>query len=94
MVAEAVVDWQGEIEVRGRGNLAPVNATNLPTGGTPIAAAVDGLIARLEQALEAERSFTGNSAHELRTPIAAALAQIQRLIIELPGRCNTRSCVG
>ena len=79
-----LVDWQGEIEVRGRGNLAPVNATNLPTEVAPIAAAVDGLIARLRQALEAERSFTGNSAHELRTPIAAALAQVQRLIIELP----------
>lgn len=79
-----LVSWQSEIDVRGRGNLAPVNATDLPTEVAPIAAAVDGLIARLRQALEAERSFTGNSAHELRTPIAAALAQIQRLIIELP----------
>lgn len=79
-----LVDWQGEIELRGRGNLAPVNATNLPTEVAPIADAVDDLIARLRQALEAERSFTGNSAHELRTPIAAALAQVQRLIIELP----------
>jgi len=79
-----LVWWQGEIEARGRGNLAPVNASNLPTEVAPIAAAVDGLIARLRLALEAERSFAGNSAHELRTPIAAALAQIQRLIIELP----------
>lgn len=79
-----LVSWQSEIEARGRGNLAPVNATNLPTEVAPIAAAVDGLIARLRQALEAEHSFTGNSAHELRTPIAAALAQVQRLIIELP----------
>jgi len=79
-----LVSWQGEIEARGRGNLAPVNASNLPTEVAPVAAAVDGLIARLRQALEAERSFAGNSAHELRTPIAAALAQIQRLIIELP----------
>lgn len=79
-----LVSWQGEIEARGRGNLAPVNASNLPTEVAPVAAAVDGLISRLRQALEAERSFAGNSAHELRTPIAAALAQIQRLIIELP----------
>jgi two-component system OmpR family sensor kinase len=76
--------WQSEIEVRGRVNLAPVNATDLPAEVAPVAAAVDGLIARLRQALDAERSFTGNSAHELRTPIAAALAQTQRLIAELP----------
>ena len=34
--------------------------------------------------LDAEREFAANSAHELRTPIAAALAQTQRLIAELP----------
>lgn len=77
-----LVDWQSEIEARGRGNLAPVNASDLPSEIAPIAASVDRLISRLRRALEAERSFTGNSAHELRTPIAAALAQTQRLIAE------------
>jgi two-component system OmpR family sensor kinase len=45
---------------------------------------VNGLIERLHRALEAERSFTANSAHELRTPIAATLAQVQRLVAESP----------
>ena len=78
-----VLDWRGEIEARGRGNLTPVGLVALPSEIMPVAEAVNLLIARLRQALEAERSFTGNSAHELRTPIAAALAQTQRLIAEL-----------
>ena len=74
---------QSEIESRGRGNLAPVGATGLPAEVGPVADAVNRLIARLQRALEAERSFTANSAHELRTPIAAALAQTQRLLAEM-----------
>ncbi len=45
----------------------------------PAVEATNRLMARLADALEVERSFTYNSAHELRTPIAAALAQAQLL---------------
>ena len=45
----------------------------------PAVEATNRLLARLAEALEAERSFTYNRAHELRTPIAAALAQAQLL---------------
>lgn len=43
----------------------------------PAVEATNLLLGRVSAALEAERSFTYNSAHELRTPIAAALAQAQ-----------------
>jgi two-component system OmpR family sensor kinase len=43
----------------------------------PAVEATNQLLGRVSHALEAERSFTYNSAHELRTPIAAALAQVQ-----------------
>ena len=84
LALKPVVAFRAAIEVRGRGNLMPVSSRGLPTEIAPIAAAVDGLIERLRNALEAERGFTANSAHELRTPIAAALAQVQRLMAELP----------
>lgn len=71
-----------EIETRGGGNLAPVSDEALPAEIAPIAAAVNRLMDRLRRTLDAERSFTANSAHELRTPIAGALAQTQRLIAE------------
>lgn len=79
-----VVAFRTEIESRGRGNLTPIATEGLPDEIVQVAASVNALIGRLRGALEAERSFTANSAHELRTPIAAALAQTQRLLAELP----------
>ncbi|HVI31031.1 ATP-binding protein [Phenylobacterium sp.] len=75
--------FRAEMEARGAGNLAPLPLDGLPRETLAIGTAANRLIERLRQALEAERSFTANSAHELRTPVAAALAQTQRLIAEL-----------
>jgi two-component system OmpR family sensor kinase len=71
---------QAEIAVRGSTNLAPLIVEGLPRELVPIAHALSNLIDRLRRAFEAEREFAANSAHELRTPIAGALAQTQRLI--------------
>ncbi len=51
----------------------------------PAVEAANRLFARFADAFEAERSFTYNSAHELRTPIAAALAQAQLLVAMAKG---------
>jgi two-component system OmpR family sensor kinase len=74
-----VVEFQQAIESRGTGDLSPVDRDRLPTEFEPIAVAVNRLLERLHRALETERSFTANSAHELRTPLATALAKVQRL---------------
>jgi two-component system OmpR family sensor kinase len=74
-----ILAYRDEIESRGSGDLSPVSVPGLPTEILTIAASVNKLLDRLRRALESERSFTANSAHELRTPIATALAQIQRL---------------
>jgi two-component system OmpR family sensor kinase len=44
---------------------------------------VNLLLQRVKATIDAEREFATNSAHELRTPIAGALAQTQRLLAEL-----------
>lgn len=74
-----VVNFQQSIESRGAGDLTPVAGDQLPREFEPIALAVNRLLERLHRALETERSFTANSAHELRTPLATALAKVQRL---------------
>ncbi|SHE31497.1 two-component system, OmpR family, sensor kinase [Modicisalibacter ilicicola DSM 19980] len=76
--------YRQALEERDAGDLSPVEAPRLPAELVPVAVAVDQLLARLRRVLEAERSFTANSAHELRTPLAAALAQVQRLRREAP----------
>ena len=68
---------------RGRGNLAPLGFTGMPIEIAPIAEATDQLLARLRSGIEAERAFAANSAHELRSPLASALAQLQRLKTEV-----------
>ncbi|MFT4573655.1 MAG: two-component system OmpR family sensor kinase, partial [Marinomonas primoryensis] len=74
-----VVVFQYAIEERGAGNLSPVEMEKIPKEFKPIAVAVNHLLERLRRTLEAERSFTANSAHELRTPLATALAKVQRI---------------
>lgn len=74
-----VVEFQQSIESRGAGDLSPVAGDRLPSEFEPVAVAVNRLLVRLQRALESERSFTANSAHELRTPLATALAKVQRL---------------
>jgi two-component system OmpR family sensor kinase len=65
------------------GNLAAIEEANLPRELKPILRSVNLLLSRLRAVLAAEREFTSNSAHELRTPIAGALAQTQLLLAEL-----------
>jgi two-component system OmpR family sensor kinase len=69
-----------EIASRSSSNLQPLALAGLPSELIPIVQALDSLIGRLGLSLESERQFAANSAHELRTPIAGALAQTQRLL--------------
>ena len=58
-------------------DLSPVSPEDLPEELTPIPEALNAYLARIGHYIEAERQFTTNAAHELRTPLAAASAQAQ-----------------
>ncbi|NKN36127.1 sensor histidine kinase [Agrobacterium sp. a22-2] len=88
-----VDDLRLAIAGKDSGNLAEMHLPALPIELQPIAHSVNLLLSRLRAALDAEREFTANSAHELRTPIAGALAQTQMLIGELregPAKARAR----
>lgn len=72
-----------DLATRDGNNLAPVSGIGHPVELAPIALAVADLLERLRMALDAERAFAASSAHELRTPIAGALAQVQQLSLEI-----------
>lgn len=71
--------FRDRLAQRGVRDLGPVAAADLPGEIAPLAETMNGLLARLSDAFEAERSFAANAAHELRTPLAGAIAQAQRL---------------
>ena len=57
--------------------LEPVVVADAPSEMQPMVTALNGLFERIGALMEAERRFTADAAHELRTPIAAIRTQAQ-----------------
>lgn len=66
-----------QIASRDPQQLQAINPKAAPEEIRPLIEALNGLFQRVEQNLEAERRFTADAAHELRTPLAALQAQLQ-----------------
>jgi two-component system sensor histidine kinase QseC len=66
-----------EVAQRDPANLAPLEERTAPAEIAPLLHALNTLLGRLDQALESERRFTADAAHELRTPLAALKIQAQ-----------------
>src|SRR5690554_5734747 len=57
--------------------LEPVAPDGVPIEVAPLVDSLNRLFTRLRQAFERERRFTGDAAHELRTPLAGLKTQLQ-----------------
>ncbi|MEJ2141412.1 MAG: ATP-binding protein [Gammaproteobacteria bacterium] len=72
-----LLQFTQEISQRSPGNLKPVTSDSLPAEINPLATALNDLLVQLADALQKERNFTDDAAHELRTPLAALKTQAQ-----------------
>lgn len=68
-----------DIAARTAASLAPVETGGVPAELLPLVDSINGLMARLAQALNRQRSFLADAAHELRTPVTALRLQLQLL---------------
>ncbi len=59
--------------------LAPLAAAHLPFEFHQVVTAINAMLARLEHTLSLQKQFTADAAHELRTPIAVLLLQLDEL---------------
>ena len=80
-----LTDVAGEIAERGIDSREQIPVARVPAEIRQIVDAMNVLINRLQQALEQQRRFVADAAHELRTPLAALHIQIDNL------RANARN---
>jgi two-component system sensor histidine kinase QseC len=66
-----------QIAARQPGSVAPIALARTPVEIAPVIDALNGLLGRVRGALERERRFTADAAHELRTPLAALKVHAQ-----------------
>jgi two-component system OmpR family sensor kinase len=59
--------------------LDPFPEAGVPEEALPLVRSLNGLLGRLRGALEAQRAFVADAAHELKTPLAALKLQLQLL---------------
>ncbi len=67
-----------QIEARGQRNLSPVPESGLPREARVLATRINELLGRLSKAIQAQKEFVADAAHQLRTPLAAVMLQAER----------------
>ena len=66
-----------QVRERDAAALAPLPETGLPAEAAPLVQSLNALLARLSQALDSQRAFVADAAHELRSPLTALKLQAQ-----------------
>lgn len=69
-----------EVASRVPGYLEPLKVKDAPQEIKPLVDEVNQLLLRLKRALDREKRFAADAAHELKTPLAALKAQVQLIV--------------
>jgi two-component system sensor histidine kinase TctE len=80
-----------QIEARSARDLQPLVATAVPVEVRPLVEALNLLFEMLSEAARSQRQFVADTAHQLRTPIAGLLGNLELLMAEQPAASTLRT---
>jgi len=78
-----IANLAAEMEKKEAADLSPITLEKVPQELSLLAETANGLLGRLEASFAREKRFTGDAAHELRTPIAALKIHLGNLLAEI-----------
>ena len=79
---EPLFELQAAVSERSYLNLTPINIPNVPTEVMILVNSVNTLMRQLDGVLSAQNRFIADAAHQLRTPLAGAQAQLELALLE------------
>ena len=86
-----VASLSAEIDARSEHDLRPVQTDHVPVEVRPFVVAINRMLVRVAQSVDAQRRFVADAAHELRSPLTAMSLQAERLgETDLPVDARTR----
>ncbi len=70
-------ELQQRIRHRDSNDLSPIDAAQAPEEVSPLVRAINDLLARLDQSMQAQKHFLADAAHQLKTPLAGLRTQAE-----------------